>query len=68
MVKVALVRSVMVTVARTSRRFPRKSWTSSREKGVDSDGVAVYSPGRIKKKNAMQIMSAIARVPSLVPM
>ena len=37
-----------------------KSWTLVRAKGVVSDGVPVYSPGHIRKKKTMLIMSATA--------
>ena len=43
---------------RSRRTQPSHSCTSLSSKGVDSDFVAVYSPGRSKKKNAIAIMSA----------
>ncbi len=38
--------------------------TSYRVKGVDSELVSMYSPGRSRKKKAMMIMSAVALVDS----
>ena len=46
-----------------SRRWPpTKSCISCIRKGVVSDLVAVYSPGRRRKKKARAIMSAYARL------
>lgn len=39
---------------------PTNKPTSQRRKGLVSEGVHVYSPGRSKKKNAKVIMSATA--------
>ena len=47
--------------SRDSRRVPRYKWTSARENAASSLVVPVYSPGRKRKKKAMQIISAIAR-------
>ena len=49
-----------VAVLRVRRRCPLKSWTSLNSNGVDSEGLMAYSPGRRRKKNAIQIMSAMA--------
>ena len=51
---------------RLRRRWPMNSWKSARVNGVVSEGVLVYSPGRIRKKKAMVSMSVMAMW-SLVP-
>ena len=42
---------------------PTRRATSARRKGVVSEFVAVYSPGRNRKKKARQMQSAIAELP-----
>ena len=59
--KVADRISASVAVRRLSLRCPRNSWTSLNSNGVDSDVLMAYSPGLRRKKNAIQIMSAMAR-------
>jgi hypothetical protein len=51
--------STGMVVAR-NRCWPIQHWTSCKVKGVVSDGVPVYSPGRNRKKKARQIISATA--------
>ena len=43
-------REVAEAVCRFSRTGPWKSWTSAKVKGVNSDLVPVYSPGKEKEK------------------
>jgi hypothetical protein len=45
---------------RSSRCHPMNSWTSPRVKGVVSELLPVYSPGRRRKKKAEQTISATA--------
>ena len=52
-------------MCRFSRTGPWKSWTSAKVKGVDSDLVPVYLPGRRRKKNAMAIIWATANMGEL---
>jgi hypothetical protein len=49
-------------VAGSIRTGQIKNWTSHIRKGVVSEAVAVYSPGRSKKKKASPIISATARL------
>jgi hypothetical protein len=55
-------------VAGSIQTGPIKSWTSHMRKGGVSEGVAVYSPGRSKKKKAITIISATARLSIVVAM
>ena len=57
----ACASSVSVAVVRLRRRVPMNSWTFPEVKDVVSDLESVYLPGCSKKKNAMIIMSAVAR-------
>ena len=55
------VRIVARGAASGSRRWPpTKSCTSCIRNGVVSDFIAVYSPGRKRKKKASAIISAVA--------
>jgi hypothetical protein len=60
--KVTRDRSSSGMVVARNRCWPIQHWTSVSVKGVVSDDVPVYSPGRSRKKNARQIMSAMAWV------
>ena len=62
---VALESSRSDAVSKSSRRHPWNSCTSAVVNGDVSDGPAVYSPGRSKKKKARAIILEIALVPSL---
>ena len=55
---VAVRMSASGAVARLRRVPPQKSWTLRSWKGVDSDGLYAYSPGRRRKKNARPIILA----------
>ena len=58
----AALRSASEALRRSKRAMPMKSWTSQRWKGLVSEGVDVYSPGRRRKKKAVQAMSATAQL------
>ena len=59
---VAVAMVVMGAVKMSMYVPPVDSRTSDKRNGVVSDGVAVYSPGRSRKKKANAIMSAMAGV------
>ena len=58
--KVAAARSLSVAVEVSNTVRPTLKVTSDSQNGELSDFVPVYSPGRIRKKKAMIIMSATA--------
>ena len=41
---------------RSKQRSPANGWMPCRRKGVVSEGLSVYSPGRRRKKKARMIM------------
>ena len=64
--KVAVSNSAFEDIRMCRHCPPINNWISLRVKGVVSDALLVYSPGRRRKKNAMMIISMMHFVISQV--